>query len=420
MSRGATRLWCRTVHSRAIMVHTRAIHDVVVGVLRGDRIDPHQARLAFRAPLPIWRRVLGFEGCGAQLDHRLRTRGLSRELPDPLRRLLRDATASALRLGMLAHQQLAEVAALAQRSGVRVLALKGGAQLLDGHPAATRSIADIDLLVAPADGVRFHELLANELRYSTTGPAYPHHLPVLERAGSLNIDLHVRLSDVAIPLDTAIWAGTRQAAVGGHTIELPSATNMVLHVLEHGVGLNWMGRYRLRDVLDIATLYSADVSDNEIRSYAAQSRGRAACETLLSAAHHLEPRVPRSRATAWRTIRRVSRTRLALAVLPRDPRVAERVFRYAGVVAEGSPRTILRAGRVLARHLAAAAISVAMPRTRGRSEVAHDDREPSSAAGGIVLSSPPIERRGIITRAARARSAAPSTMPYSHSSPSVP
>jgi hypothetical protein len=336
------------------MHHSGAIHDVLVGVLRGRLIDPDAVRLALNASLPVWRRVLGFEGCGAQLDHRLLASMLSRELPDALRRLLRDATASALRLGMLAHQQLGEVATLAARSGVRVLALKGGAQLLAGHAAGTRSISDIDLLVAPADGVRFHQLLANELGYSSTGPAYPHHLPVLERAASLNIDLHMRLSDIAGPLDAAIWAGARPVAVRGNAIELPSATSMILHVLEHGVGLNWMGRYRLRDVLDIATLYTTDVSDDEVRSYAARSRARAACETLLSAAHDLEPRVPTFRANAWRTIRRVARTRLALAALPSDPRVAERFFRYAGVVAEGSPRTMLRAGRGLARQLTAA------------------------------------------------------------------
>ena len=335
------------------MIESRAIHDVLVSVLRGTSIEPDRLHCALGAALPVWRRVLGFEGCGPQFDHQLLKQRRDVALPDALRRMLRDATASALRLGVLAHRQLGEVAALAESSGVRVLVLKGAAQLLAGCAPGTRSISDIDLLVAPADGVRFHGLLAKQLGYSSTGPAYPHHLPVLERRGSLSIDLHVRLSDTAIPLDAGIWVETRSAAIGGRTIELPSATSMILHVLEHGTALNWMGRYRLRDVLDLASLYTAEVSDADVRTYVAQSRARAACETLLSAAHDLEPRVPAFRPNAWRTISRVSRARLSLAVLPRDPRVAERLFRYAGVAAEGSPGTIARAGREIARRVAA-------------------------------------------------------------------
>jgi hypothetical protein len=337
-----------------MFTHASAVHDVVVAILRGQPVDPRRAAHAFRAPLAGWHRMLGVEGCAPQLDHCLRTSGLRREAPDGLRRLLRDATVASLKHGVLAHRQLADIAALARRSGIRVIALKGAAQLLDGQSPGARSISDIDLLVAPADAMRFHELLGTELGYSSSGPAYPHHLPVLERSGALSIDLHVQLTDVATPLDAAVRHETRTVMIGGNPMEIPSATNMVLHVLDHGIALNWMGRYRLRDVLDIATLYTTSVSDDAVRAHVARSRARGACETLLSAAHALVPRVPRYTATGWRTIRRVGRARLALAMLPQDPRMAERFFRYGGVAAEGSPRTMLRAGRTLVRHLAAA------------------------------------------------------------------
>ena len=344
------------MHSSGVIAASRAIHDVLTCVARGRPIEPSAADRALGAPVISWRRVLGYEGCAVQIDQPLRASTLGPSLPPAIRSLLRTAREDALRLGILAHRQLGEISALAHAEGIRVLVLKGAAQLLAGHPG-TRSMADIDLLVLPEDGAGFHELLVTKLGYATTGPAYPHHLPVFRRAGSLNIDVHTRLSDVPSPLDAAIWSRTRAVTVGQHDLRIPSATSMVLHVVEHGVRLNWMGRYRLRDVLDLATLYTADVSTDAVREYTSQGTDRAACETLLSAAHEIEPRIPRYRTDAWRTIRRVSRTRLALAALARDSRVSERYFRYAGVAAEGSPRTMLRAGRMLVRNLAAAVAS---------------------------------------------------------------
>jgi hypothetical protein len=332
---------------------SRAIHGVLAAVARGHPIDSHEGELAIEAPLVTWRRVLGFEGCAVQIDRALRASTLGPALPGAVREILRTARESALRLGVLSQLQLREISALAHSEGIRVLVLKGAAQLLAGHGAA-RSLADIDLLVLPEDAARFHASLVTKLGYTSTGPVYPHHLPVLTRGGSLNIDLHTRLSDVPSALDASIWSRTRRISLGVHALRIPSATGMVLHVLEHGVRLNWMGRYRLRDILDLAALYTPDVTTNEVREHAAEGTDRAACETLLSAAHDIEPRVPTFHSHAWRTIQRVSRARLAVAALARDPRASERCFRYAGVVAEGSPRTMLRAGGMLLRNLAAA------------------------------------------------------------------
>ena len=342
------------------MSRSGAVFDVIASVIRGLPVDAAQWSRAGAAPLTTWQRVLGFEGCAPQFDRALRSRGLMAAVPAEVRQMLRESTAAALRLGLVAHGQLGEIAALASRHGIRVLAVKGAAQLLGGQVPGARSLSDIDLLVRPADGERFHALLVGELGYRSDGPTYPHHLPVLERTASLNIDVHVRLSDVATVLDDAMWTDTRIVEVeGGSALELPSPTNMVLHVLEHGLRLNWMGRYRLRDILDVAALYTEDVSDTAVRAYVARSDARRACEILLSAAHSLEPRVPMSCAAPWRTLRRVSRTRLAAASLPRDPRAAERCFRYAGLVAEGSAASMLRAGRNAVRRLASVFLRVA-------------------------------------------------------------
>jgi hypothetical protein len=331
-----------------------AVHDFVASVLCGQPASAALRRRALDAPTPTWNRVLGFEGCAPQLDRKLREQPVIDEAPAELRAALRAATAAALRFGLMTHAQLAEIATLAHAAGVRVMALKGAAQLAAGQLPGLRSISDIDLLVMPDDAARFHDLLCTTLRYRAAGRSYAHHLPTLERAGSLSIDLHVQLADAPGALDRTIWNDTRTVMAGQHPMELPSSTNMVLHVLEHGLLLNWMGRYRLRDVLDVASLYTAAVSDDVVRSYVAHSAARRACETLLSAAHAIEPRVPFTRPGAWRTIRRVARGRLALAALPTDPRVAERAFRYGGLLAEGSLSSMVRATRAAASRVAAA------------------------------------------------------------------
>jgi hypothetical protein len=405
-------------------VRSLAVYDLVANVLRRRPTEESARHRAFDAPLALWRRVLGFEGCAVQFDCALCARGLMADVPIPLRRMLREATGTALHRGIMVHDQLAEVAALATTHDVRVLALKGAARLLGGELAGTRSIGDIDLLVSPPDAARFHSLLQNELGYGVSGSSYPHHLPGLTRSGSLGIEVHFRLSRVPLALDVAIWRDTRSVALGGHPIELPSPTSLVLHTLEHAAGLNWAGRYRLRDIADIAALFTGAVSSDVVMEYVHASPMRAAFETLLSAAHELEPRVPRSRAHAWRTVRRVSRARIAVATLPRSRLVAERCYRYAGLVAEGSPRTLARAGLALVRRLGAAASATVLLLSAGCSDPTgshpldvppfvfvsdaegipalfrfdrgqivrlsapgHEDVEPHSAAGRIVFTS---------------------------------
>ena len=243
---------------------------------------------------------------------------------------------------------------------------QGCARLLAGELAGSRSISDIDLLVAPRDAEALHALLRRELGFAVEGAAYPHHLSGLTRAGSLGIELHHRLAPLALPLDEEIWNATRHAP-GIEAVELPSPTNLLLHTLEHAVRVNWTARYRLRDVLDVAALDTTAVDAGRVAAYLGASDCRGPMRILLGAAQAVtSPATPRAD-HAWKTVRRVGRTRIALAAWPRAPRVAERFFRYGGVVAEGSPRTIGRAGFDLARRLATRATDRARTRlhTRG-------------------------------------------------------
>ena len=335
------------------ITHSAGVYDLAAAVTRRRLPDVAARRRAFAAPLALWRRVLGFEGCAATFGDGLSTIGLADEPPPELRALLQQARSASLRSAVLIHRQLPAIAALATEHDVAALVLKGAARVLDGQTPGRRSIADIDLLVRPGDATRFHELLQRELGYTIADAGAPHHLPGLTRPGCLGIEVHVRLGDVPTPLDEAIWKDARSVPVGSAALLIPAATPLLLHTLEHAAALNWNVRYRLRDVSDVAELHTGAVSASDLRAFVTAHPERHAMETLLSAAHEIEPRIPCRRPAAWRTIRRVSVTRLTLATGPRERLVADRVFRYAGVVAEGSPRAILRAGLGLARRLRA-------------------------------------------------------------------
>ena len=329
-----------------------AIYDLVVDLLHGRTTTAEERQRAFAEPVGRWHRVLGFDGCAVQVDRALHRAGLTDEAPAPLRALLRAATNDSLRHGLLVHRQLAELAALCAGGGIRVMALKGAARLLAGELPGTRSIADIDILAAPGDAARLHAMLQREAGYAVDGDAYPHHLSGLTRRRSLGVEVHVRLTPTPLPLDADIWLETRVLSPGGHPIELPSPTNLLLHTLEHAVRVNWTARYRLRDILDVAALFTTDVDAPRVMAYVAASDCRRPMRTILAAARELQPEIPVAAPDAWRTVRRVGRARLAMATRPRTPLIAERWFRYVGVVAEGSPRTIGRLGLDLARRLA--------------------------------------------------------------------
>jgi hypothetical protein len=246
--------------------------------------------------------------------------------------------------------QLASVAELAAANDIEIMALKGAARLIQGELAA-RSVVDIDLLVREADAERLHQLLRQSLGYEpmsgTPGPEH-HHLPALTGEGMLAVEVHTRPSRRASRQSEAIWRDARAVPVGGAQVLVPSPDALVLHTLEHALSTR-AKRYRLRDITDVAAVWGDDVDAEVVLASVAGTPDRLALETLLSAAHDLDPRVPMVYPGSWKRVRRVARARLAAASVASDPEAGHRLMLAAATLAEGSPREIARlAGRVLA------------------------------------------------------------------------
>ena len=336
-----------------------AAYDLVAGTLAGREAPSRLRECAYSASPRVWTRLLGMEGCAEAFRARLRASGRWNEAPAFLQRELDEAAATSIRHALSVHEQLSEVAALAQSLGIRVLALKGAARLLGGDMAGARSIADIDLLVTPGDVHRFHSALQSELAYQVCGAPFPHHAAGLSRHAGLGLEIHWRLSAQPMALDEEIWRDARPHDFGSAVIQIPSPTGLLLHTLEHAAVLNWDVRYRLRDILDVADTWTPEVVVDRVIAHIRRSPHRPAFETLLSAAKELNAAVASSHRGGCRTVRRVARARIAAAMPPRDRFVAMRLFRYAGVMAEGSPLSLWRAGRHLVRRIAGM-VSLAM------------------------------------------------------------
>jgi hypothetical protein len=204
-----------------------------------------------------------------------------------------------------------------------------------------------------------------------------HHLAGLTRAGGIGVEIHTRLSDRRLPLDDAIWSDAQGIAIGGSMVEVPSATAMVLHALEHAVALNWDLRFRLRDILDVASLWNDDVDAGRVRAHVAESAHRGAMETLLSAAREARIAVPHYPRARTGVVRRVARARVAAAMQPVSGATASRLYRYVGVFAESSPRELVRASwQILRRAIRPSLIAIALLTSSGCTGVTSPEAAP--------------------------------------------
>ena len=237
---------------------------------------------------------------------------------------------------------MVELSQVAQRSGIRIMLLKGAARFLGGETVGSRAIADIDVLAAPDDAQRLHAILRHDHGYDSMSAAPEHHLPMLSRVGSLAVEIHVRLGPRPTPLDARIWHDAIDIPIDGATVTVPSPTASVLHAVEHGALVHWAVRYRLRDLLDVATAWTPRVDTGEVVSYLDTHPHRRALETLVSAAARFGSEIPALRRTAWRVVRRVAGVRHLVAANIRSPAFAKSLCIAAGVVAEASPRAVMR------------------------------------------------------------------------------
>jgi hypothetical protein len=317
-----------------------APYEVMSAVLAGESPTAMLAARAFGAPHELWRRALAIEACAVQFARALRQSAISGSVPSSLHEELSDATERAVRAALVVPGQVAELASISRESGARILLLKGAARLLSGEVAGGRSISDIDILASPDDARRLHVLLQHRLGYQSVSAAPEHHLPVLSRRGALPIEIHVQLGPRRTSLDDRIWRDARELPDTGMAV--PSSTGALLHALEHGALVHWAVRYRLRDLLDVADGWSAGVDREEVVRFVRAHAQRRALETTLGAARRFGVALPVARPSAWRTVRRVARARYLVAAHVRRPALAESLCIAAGILAEASPRAMLR------------------------------------------------------------------------------
>jgi hypothetical protein len=322
------------------MVRSIAPYDLMAALLASEAPPARLVERALSAPPRLWERTLVVEACAVQFDRALRASPVANSAPLALRELLSDATAQAVRQGLAVPGQISEIAAVARECGIRVMVLKGAARLLDGGIPGGRAMADIDLLAPASDARRLHAALTHHLAYAPMSASPEHHLPTLTRPGGLPVEVHVRLGPRPTPLDTRIWRDVRE--VSGTDLVIPSPTAALLHALEHGALVHWAVRYRLRDLLDVAESWTAAVDGHEVSTYADAHSHRGALMTILGGARRFAAAIPVGRAAAWRTVRRVACARHLVTAHVRDPARAKSLCIAAGVLAEGSPRALLR------------------------------------------------------------------------------
>lgn len=324
------------------MMRSGAPYDLMVALLAREQVAPRSRMVAraFGASVDLWQRALVLEGCAAQLHRALRASVLAAIAPTPLCQQLRDATARAVRQALTLPGQIEELATAARELGTRVMVLKGAARVLEARMPGARSLADIDVLASPDDAGRLHEFLRRRLGYQPMSTSPEHHLPTLMRAGALPVEVHIQLGPRPAGLDSRIWRDAR--AVNGTELVLPSATSALLHALEHGALVHWALRYRLRDLLDVAEAWSCDVDRDEIADHVSAHPQRVALATMLGGARRFAPDIPLGRRSAWRTVRRVAHARHFFAAHVPDAAYAESLCIAGGVLAEASPRALLR------------------------------------------------------------------------------
>ncbi|HJU88659.1 MAG TPA: LpqB family beta-propeller domain-containing protein [Gemmatimonadaceae bacterium] len=346
----------------SVMLQARAVYDVMIRAVRGAPVPDSVLDRAAGASAKVWVRALRIEQCGPAVERSLRKNGQLSRVSDAARDVLRRTATRAVRHGLTIPAQLDRIVDIARGEKVDIMALKGAARLLGGEVPGARTVDDIDLLVRrPEDAMRLHTRLASVLACTIDENAPAHHLPCLYPAVGVPIEIHTRLSGLMSPLDELIWRDARDAACGDHSVLLPSETMLLLHTLEHAVVTHWAMRYRLRDVLDVASAWRGELNTGLVVRHVKRSPTRAAIRTLLAAASSFEPTIPYRRGSAWRTIARVGRTRLTASFLARDSRQAERLLTVGGVVAESSPTAM--------RKLAWLAVSV-LRRSRARASAA--------------------------------------------------
>lgn len=201
--------------------------------------------------------------------------------------------------------ELAGVLALLRGAGVPVIALKGAhlACCVYDDPAL-RPMADLDLLLRPADLPRVARLLA-ELGYASGGRGgggidyeKHHHVRPLHKAGAVPIELHRTITapdgPLRIDLD-GLWHRARTAPVAGVEALVLSPEDLLLHLCLHAA-YNHRFQVPLLSLCDVAAVVERHGGEIDWPRLAAVANeagaGRLLHGTLCFVQRSLRARIP--------------------------------------------------------------------------------------------------------------------------------
>lgn len=227
---------------------------------------------------------------------------------------------------------LERIAAKFNREDISLMVLKGAALNLTLYQdPSERPMGDLDLLVKPQDldkaTAALEELGHLRSQILVREDFFPRFYYEIEyTAGKINpvtIDLHVRpLRPLRwsrfIPVD-ALWRRAQTVAIGTATIQIPSTTDMLLHLATHSAVHGNARQVWLQDLRDWTLAHQHQIDWQQFTQTAHDWRlGIPALRAIQAAEHELGHFLPDVVAQRLSLERTTWRDRLALWQAPRD------------------------------------------------------------------------------------------------------
>lgn len=243
-----------------------ACDDAQIAALSGEDWDWIAARAAQYRLLPL---------CHAALSQK----------PDwPAPGAFRDQCMAAHRYwvfrSLIMQKALIEIGELLDAHAIAYAALKGASLSLEFYAEpALRPMRDLDIIVAPRDALRAYDLLKHSGFAKVPGAGDyglegNHHLPILQNANKVYVELHHRIAprdwEGAQVLGARLLDNARRVDFQGHAIAMAHPTDTLLHLIVHAAFQHLFdnGPSLLSDmaVLDKSGLIQPD----EVEAFAAQ------------------------------------------------------------------------------------------------------------------------------------------------------
>ena len=223
----------------------------------------------------VFRQVVTIHGLAPHLARLLHSSALADLLPAEVAAWLREQDAlNSSRIGRM-HDELRAILAASAEAGIDVMPLKGALlTTLPGSDAYRRPMADLDLLVMPADRLRIRHVLERlGYREEIEHAPRPSHDVFLDSGGGRivtmdgehpdnprRVEVHVEVKRHLWgwvdddDLTPALWAGARPGSVLGEPALLPRSVDLFAHMAIHASSDLLVGRGRLVQWLDLGVL----------------------------------------------------------------------------------------------------------------------------------------------------------------------